>query len=434
MKKLTQRALFEVIERRSSEVADLRRGNNTRYTVKDAILIVFSIFFLHSSSFKSHCELLLSDKGRKKRNFFGIQKIPTPNQVRNILDPVDSTPIRDAQDEIVNRMQRSGMLQQFFTDHEFGYLAPCDGTEYFRSKNIFCESCCQIHHRSGEVEYHHQVLLFGLSHPSKDVFLPIAQEFIERQDGIEKEDCELNAGYRLLEQLRKRHPQMKFTFLADDLYCKQPFLERVLYRQMNFIVSCKPGSHKNLYDWIEMARSGGDLNIVKQTIKEGKKRLEETYEYLNNVPLRDGDDAMRVNFVQVTTSDRYSGRIIGQKAFATNVRITETNCPVVVSYGKKKWKVENEGNNALKNLGYNLEHNYGHGRKHLSIIFLSLLMLTFMIHTVLLLAEQDGFATVRKAYSSLRICMESIRSVFRLIGCETWEDLYRLAVEGLDTS
>ncbi|MCB1621546.1 MAG: hypothetical protein KDI44_12520 [Thiothrix sp.] len=43
---------------------------------------------------------------------------------------------------------------------------------------------------------------------------------------------------------------------------------------------------------------------------------------------------------------------------------------------------ENETFNTLKNQGYNLEHNYGHGQKRLSSVFATLMMLTFLIGQV----------------------------------------------------
>jgi len=43
--------------------------------------------------------------------------------------------------------------------------------------------------------------------------------------------------------------------------------------------------------------------------------------------------------------------------------------------GRACWKVENENNNDLKTKGYHLEHNSGHGSKHLAALLLSLLVL-----------------------------------------------------------
>lgn len=54
----------------------------------------------------------------------------------------------------------------------------------------------------------------------------------------------------------------------------------------------------------------------------------------------------------------------------------------VVRAGCSRWKVENETFNTLKNLGYNLEHNYGHGKKHISTVFATLMMLAVLIDQI----------------------------------------------------
>lgn len=47
--------------------------------------------------------------------------------------------------------------------------------------------------------------------------------------------------------------------------------------------------------------------------------------------------------------------------------------------GRARWKIENETFNTLKNQGYNLEHNYGLGEKHLGVVFTMLMMLAFLV-------------------------------------------------------
>jgi hypothetical protein len=432
--KLTQRALFQALEDAIASIPDERKSHNTKHSLRSAIFIAFSVFFLHSWSLRSHLELLRSRKGKTNKRLFGIDTIPTDNQIRNLLDPLDPNVLCTSQDKIIFQMQRSGVLKDFSVDDDLGCLLAWDGTQYFTSEKICCSSCCQKHHKNDSIEYHHRVLLSGLSHPSKNIFLPLTQEFIVRQDGVEKEDCELNAGYRLLKGLRKRHSQMKLTLLADDLFCKQPFLEKVVEARMSFIIACKPGSHKTTYEWVETARNGGELGIIRQKIREGKTWIEETYEFMNEVPIRDGDDAMLVGFVQLTAREKGSEKIIRRQAFVTNVKLTEKNCVRITTFGRRKWRVENEGNNTLKNLGYCLEHSFGHGKKNLSAIFVMLMLLALMMHAVLALVNQEGFAAMRKAYETLRACMEAIRNVFKLVSCSTWELLYKIGREGLDDS
>jgi hypothetical protein len=53
------------------------------------------------------------------------------------------------------------------------------------------------------------------------------------------------------------------------------------------------------------------------------------------------------------------------------------------------WKIENEHNNVLKNHGYNLEHNFGHGEEHASEMYCLLNLLAFLFHGILSLADGD---------------------------------------------
>ncbi len=49
---------------------------------------------------------------------------------------------------------------------------------------------------------------------------------------------------------------------------------------------------------------------------------------------------------------------------------------------RARWKIENESFNVLKNHGYHLEHNFGHGKQHLAQLFVLLNLLAFAFHTV----------------------------------------------------
>jgi hypothetical protein len=59
--------------------------------------------------------------------------------------------------------------------------------------------------------------------PALDKVIPLAPEFIQAQDGIEKQDCELNAAKRWLAQWGATYAPLGVTVLGDDLYCHEPF-------------------------------------------------------------------------------------------------------------------------------------------------------------------------------------------------------------------
>jgi hypothetical protein len=69
-----------------------------------------------------------------------------------------------------------------------------------------------------------------------------------------------------------------------------------------------------------------------------------------------------------------------------------------------------ESFNVLKNNGYHLEHNFGHGKVNLSAVFVSLNLLAFAFHTVCDLAEDLWRKATEKMGSRSRF-FENLRSI-----------------------
>lgn len=439
-KKLTQKSLFQSLEYIITGIPDERNPHYTKHSIRDAIFVSFSSFFLQSRSLKGHINFLNSTKAKKNKNaLFNIKTVPTDTHVRNLIDPISTSHFEEAQDDIIFKMQRSNVLREFKTyvmtegkRIEMGHLIGLDGFEYFRSKSICCEHCCQVHHRDGTIDYFHRTLIGGLIHPSKDLFLPLIQEFIVKQDGCVKEDCERAAAKRWLKKFRMKHPHLPVTILGDDAFCTQPYIIDLRNNRCGFILSCQPGSHKTLFDWIDGLRKVGDLPIKQKKIRDGKNWYIASYEYANKVPLKDGEDAINVNFVQVTIRDKKTNIIVGIHSFVTDFYLEEKNCVDIASSGRRRWKSENEGNNTLTNNGYHLKHNFGHREGNLSHNFFVLNVIAFMIHVILAYVNQEGFGAVRQVCKTLYECFDRIRGIFLLVSCQTWEQFYGYAQEGID--
>ena len=52
-----------------------------------------------------------------------------------------------------------------------------------------------------------------------------------------------------------------------------------------------------------------------------------------------------------------------------------------VAAGRTRWRIESEGFNILKNHGYELEHNWGHGKQFCAMMLASFNLLAMGIHT-----------------------------------------------------
>jgi hypothetical protein len=400
---------------------DPRRGNNTRYTMVDAALSAFSVFFMQSPSFLEYQRSLDQAQGKNNaQTLFGVHQIPSDNQIRNLLDATPPAMVKPTFRYLFNALNQAGVVDGYRSVNDTLLLA-LDGTEYFSSSNLHCAGCSTRRHPNGRVTYFHSALTPVLVKPGGDKVIPLAPEFIRPQDGAEKQDCELNAAKRWLVEWGDEYRALNLTLLGDDLYCHEPFCRQLLAQGLGFILVCKPDSHAIVYEWLDFLQRSGAVRTVVRTRWTGQRREIDTYRYAEAIPLRDSEDALLVNWCELTTTDQ-NGKVLYHNAFATSLALDENNVEAVVAAGRCRWKIENETFNTLKNQGYHFEHNYGHGQQHLSSLLASLIILAFLVHTVL--EWMDGkYQLLRKKLPSRQRLFNDIRTLTSYLYFETWEVL-----------
>lgn len=262
--------------------------------------------------------------------------------------------------------------------------------------------------------------------PGNSNVIPLIPEFVVPQDGYQKQDCENAAAKRWIEKYGLQYASGGITVLGDDLYSHQPLCEKILKQQLNFILVCQPKSHKTLYEWLE----GIPLDTL--SIKHWKGKVYEiyNYRYVNQIPLRDGEDALLVNWCEFTIT-RDDGTVIYKNNFVTNHQITDINVEEIISAGRTRWKVENENNNTLKTKGYNLEHNFGHGKNHLSSLLATFNILAFLFHTLLDLTSEK-YQFIRQHLPTRKTFFDDLRALTRYLYFDSWENLLDFMIHGLE--
>lgn len=408
------RATFETF-------VDPRKGKNTIYTMVDAALSAFSVFFMQSPSFLEHQRSLEQTQGNNNaRTLFGVHEIPSDNQIRTLLDATEPCAVDPMFSFLFNALEQAGVVDTYRSVGDALLLA-FDGTEYFSSKAIHCAGCSTRRHANGETTYYHAALTPVLVKPGCDKVIALAPEFVRPQDGAEKQDCEINAAKRWLAKHGEACRRLKAIVLGDDLYCHEPFCRELLALGLGLILVCKPDSHPIVYEWLDHLQRNGAVHTVVRTRWTGKRRETDTYRYAESVPLRDADDALEINWCELTTTDE-GGKVLYRNAFATSLALDDNNVAEVVEAGRSRWKVENENNNTLKTKGYHFEHNYGHGQQHLSSLLASLIILAFLTHTVLEWMD-DKYQLLRKKLPSRKRLFNDIRTLTSYLRFESWETL-----------
>lgn len=355
-------------------------------------------------------------------SIYKLTEVPSDTHLRSVLDEVAPADLAPIYKNLFNKAQQSKHLEAFqFLEGK--YLVPVDGTQYYSSNEVCCESCMSKRVKAGTEErllYYHQMLAGCVVHPEQDCVIPFCPEPISKQDGVDKNDCEQVALRRFLDRLRKDHPKLPFILVGDAIFATGPIIRNLELSGDDYILSVKPGSHEKLFEGVEQWAERGKINYFTVEEELGdkiKKNRVHKFRYTNNILLNHSNLDTSVNFLEyweTTTWLDPQGQAKEEKrhfSWVTSFEITEKNVMQLMRGGRARWKIENETFNTLKNQGYEFEHNFGHGYKNLSTVFAYLMFLAFLFDQL----SQIGCKTFRKALTyqkRKKYLWEALRSLF----------------------
>lgn len=405
-------ALFENID-------DSRQAGKVDYSLHDCLMSALAIMFFQDPSILSF-QLRMQDRLQDSnlKAMFAVEAIPSDSALRKTLDHVPTETILPAFSMLSRRLQRGKQLAAFRLDSGH-YLIGLDGSQYFSSEHISCPSCLTYKKTKKKPRYSHQILQAVMLNPYMRQVLPLAPEPIANTDGHTKQDCEINAGKRILPKIRADHPKLNIIITADGLYSKQPFIDTLKRYRLAFILVAKATDHKVLFEWVNELDGLGQCEYFRFTDDKGRKHV---YRWVNQVPLNGSRDADHVNFFEYWL---YAGhKATYHNSWVTDQTVSKANIVELVKAGRARWKVENETFNTLKNQGYHIEHNFGHGKHFLSNNFFVLNVLAFFIHQILELCDR-GYQYCRSKFSSRKEYWNNLRTGIRLMLFRNFEHLLR---------
>jgi len=178
-KGLSADALYALL-RSEFEKIDDERNEKATISLPDALMSAFAMFSLKDPSLLAF-EQRRNDENMK--NLYRILTVPSDTRMREILDPLKPEDLRALFVAVFRQLQRGKALEPF-AFYQGCYLLSLDGTGYFSSQSVHCDSCLEkVNKKTGEVTYHHQMLGAVLVHPDHREVIPLAPEPIQKQDG-----------------------------------------------------------------------------------------------------------------------------------------------------------------------------------------------------------------------------------------------------------
>jgi hypothetical protein len=202
-------------------------------------------------------------------------------------------------------------------------------------------------------------------------------------------------------------------FTEDALSAKGPYLRRIKEIGAHFIVNVNPTGNPSLFEWLK------GIKLEEKTVKtkEGTVHLK----FYNGVPLNDSSHDLQVNFIDCVVTDK-KGKVT-HFSWVTDISVTKDNVQELARGGRSRWKIENETFNTLKNQGYQFEHNFGHGYKHLSHVFGMLMFLAFLVDQV----QQRCCGLFQAALKKMKRKLyfwNKLRTLFEEFYVDSWADMF----------
>ncbi|MDP0561789.1 MAG: transposase [Candidatus Endonucleobacter sp. (ex Gigantidas childressi)] len=144
---------------------------------------------------------------------------------------------------------------------------------------------------------------------------------------------------------------------------------------MDYIIAEKDRNHTSL---VEAMDSGDKEDKVRRIERiNDEVNIKQWHRYANNLSLNKSACTEQMNVLDFVETDEKGKRHTW--FWITDLKLDEMTVEAIMKGGRCRWHIENQTFNTLKNQGYNLEHNYGHGEKHLTTNLAYLTVLAFLV-------------------------------------------------------
>jgi hypothetical protein len=382
----------------------------------------------------------------------GVKKIPTDDQIRNVLDKVEYHNFNEAFFFGLKLIKDSDCLKKFYVLGKQIVVVALDGTITHSSNSIHCPNCFIKEHGNGVIEYIHNTLGDSIVSPNLNNVIPLPPEHSTKDDTEIKQDCEQKAILRWFEnnlaQLNEVLVDEEIIFLADDLHSNFTIVHLLEAKNCHYILNCKEGNHKTIYEFVNCVK----LNTYTcyKNVPGCIEMKEHIYSWIEGLPINDENFNCKVNYFKLTIRNAVQSReeikdldeqennskkkkkrkkkyrVVYKDltfSFITNLPCNKENIEELVEVGRARWKIENNNFNVLKNNGYEIKHNYGHGKQYLCNTLKTLNMLAFQHHCILSIVDKCWQKVILK-YKSRKKIFSVINIYLQVTIYHSFNDLY----------
>jgi len=340
---------FDELEERLRRVKDHRHQSYIEY---DTDVILFMVIMKNICSLESMRSMTDNfnkdeciDNIKMALGIEELDELPHYDTINDFLSKLEMSELENIRTYMIKELLKKRSLEKYRINGRYWGVI-FDGTGLFSFNEKHCKHCLKrVFNKDTEEEkvvYMHHVLEAKLV--VGNMILSIGTEFIENEsEDVTKQDCEMRAFHRLAEKIKRTYKRLPICILGDSLYACEPVFKRCDNYRWKYLIRFKEGRIKTV---------AAEFNAIKE-IEAKENKISDTY-WIKDISYND----RKVNMIEfILDPDKDDSK---RFVFITNINITRHNVNELVTVGRSRWKIENEGFNNQKNIRYNIEHTNSH--------------------------------------------------------------------------
>ena len=317
-----------------------------------------------------------------------LKEIPDWQTIQDVIEQLDYNEVDNIRKYMFKALLRSKMFDKFRYD---GYIQLIVDATGLTALDYNLNGNCLTRTRDGKIKYYKYVL------EVKVVFfnmvISIDSEWIENTNSNtekEKQDCEVKAFKRMAPRIKNNYPKLKFIITGDALYATDPMMNICENYNWKYIFNLKPDRLKEVASQFE-----GNIKLENET------NLSNYYLSTNIYHKKHCLNAIKYEELQ-------NNKLVSFR-YVTNLNINNDNIKDIVTMGRRRWKIENEGFNEQKNGSFNISHLCSHFDNALKIHYLFIQI----AHTIRQLLELGSlvYKEVKKFVTKKEISQKLINTL-----------------------
>ena len=393
---------FPKLTRWLNQVEDPRNKNMIIYDPGHLLWLGIFLFLLRLGSkrrikYKLQTKYFLENINRLCKGY--SRKVAHHDTVEYFLEKLKPEEVYRVRHKMVHRLIRMRALEKYRLMGKY-YMIAVDGTGHLVFSQRHCPHCL-TRKKDGKILYYYHNVLEAKIVTGTGLTVSVETEFILNSDGATKQDCELNAFYRMAKRLKKKFPQLSICLLLDSLYAAGPVMDIAEKYGWKYITTFKEGSMSDRYDEFRRLKE----LCPENTLADSSGWVNRKYSWVKGI-------YHKGNYFDVLELSEETPDKNTRFVFMTNIDVRNNNIEKIARGGRSRWKIENEGFNIQKNRGFNLEHPYSQDEISMKNLYL-LLQIAYMISQLMekgsLLADkiQKSFGSATSVFEQL---LEDLRT------------------------